>query len=108
MVLPYVHGHVRATTQNGSSSTAQGFLDCRRRTPNEQLMIIFYISLALHVFRAGVRRNNSEVILPMKSTLSSLFFGLNMPFYMEVYMYMKNSIVRVQGQSVVQDFIEKR
>ena len=105
MVLPY--GHVRATMQNGSSSTAQGFLDCRR-TPNEQLMIIFYISLALHVFRAGVRRNNSEVILARRSTLSSLFFGLNMPFYMEVYMYMKNSIVRVQGQSVVQDFIEKR
>ena len=80
--------------QDGSSSTVQGFLECQR-TPNEQLImnIIFYFNLALHVFQAGVRCNNSEVILANRSKFSPLFFGLNMPFFMEAYI--KDSMVCV-------------
>ena len=61
--------------------------------------IIFNFSLALHAFRAGVRRNNSDEILASRSVFSPLFFGLNMPFYMEAYI--RNSLIRVQCPSEI-------
>ncbi|XP_061166701.1 uncharacterized protein LOC133181816 isoform X2 [Saccostrea echinata] len=59
--------------------------------------------LALHVFRAGVRRNNSDAILASRCMFSPLFFGLNMPFYMEAYI--RDSMIRLQCPSEVSEFI---
>lgn len=55
--------------------------------------------------RAGVRRNNSTAINASKTKFSPLFFGLNMPFYMETYM--RDSFVRIQFPSKVRGFIEE-
>lgn len=68
-------------------------------------IIVFQFSFALHVFRAGVRRNNSDVILASRSHFSPLFFGLNMPFYMEAYI--RDSMIRVHCPSAVHDFIKQ-
>lgn len=102
LLVPYV----RHAMGRRHAPSVQGFLDCQR-TPNQQLMfkIVFHFSFALHVFRAGVRRNNSDVILASRSHFSPLFFGLNMPFYMEAYI--RDSMIRVLCPSAVHDFIKQ-
>lgn len=88
ILVPYVQ-RLLASHQE---PTVDGFLDSLL-TPNEKFMydIIFNFSLALHVFRAGVRWNNSDAILASRSVFSPLFFGLNMPFYMEALK--RNSLI---------------
>ena len=78
MMVPYV----QRSLASHLGTTVDGFLDSLL-TPNEKCMynIIFNFSLAFHVFRAGVRRNNSDAILSSRSVFSP-FFGLNMSFYM--------------------------
>ena len=73
ILVPYVQ-RLLASHQE---PTVDGFLDSLL-TPNEKFMydIIFNFSLALHVFRAGVRWNNSDAILASRSVFSPLFFGL--------------------------------
>lgn len=66
--------------------------------------VVFTYCLALHVFRAGIRRNNSTAIQAGKVKFSPLFFGFNMPFYMETFI--RDSIVRVQCPPEVLAFIE--
>ena len=100
ILVPYVQ-RLLASHQE---PTVDGFLDSLL-TPNEKFMydIIFNFSLALHVFRAGVRWNNSDAILASRSVFSPLFFGLNMPFYTEAYI--RDSLIWVQCPSEVCDFI---
>lgn len=61
---------------------------CWVKNPNYKFMaeVVFSYCLALHVFWARVRRNNSTAINVSKTKFSPLFFGLNMPFYMETCM----------------------
>ena len=66
---------------------------------------VFTYCLALHVFRAGVRRNNSIALNAAKAKFSPLFFGLNMPFYMETYI--RDSILRTQYPMEILRFIEE-
>ncbi|CAG2233782.1 unnamed protein product [Mytilus edulis] len=66
--------------------------------------IVFTYCLALHVFRAGVRRNNTAAIQTAKVKFSPLFFGLNMSFYMETFV--RDLFVRVQCPPEVLAFIE--
>ncbi|XP_071138418.1 uncharacterized protein [Mytilus edulis] len=65
--------------------------------------IVFTYCLALHVFRAGVRRNNTAAIQTAKVKFSPLFFGLNMPFYMKTFV--RDLFVRVQCPPEVLAFI---
>lgn len=64
LILPYA----RQVLADNLEPSVRGFLE-HLRTPNQKLMynILFNFSLALHDFRAGVRRNNSEVILASMS-----------------------------------------
>lgn len=64
LILPYA----RQVLAENLEPSVRGFLK-HLRTPNQKLMynILFNFSLALHDFRAGVRRNNSEVILASMS-----------------------------------------
>jgi hypothetical protein len=101
MMVPYV----RKAVEMKRTPSCDDFI-ASLSTPNETTMfkIIFHYSLALYVFRAGVRRNNSDAILASRAVFSPLFFGLNMPFYMETYI--RDSMIRVQCPSAVQEFIE--
>ena len=65
---------------------------------------IFTYCLALHIFKASVRRNNSQVIQASKAKFVPLFFGLNMPFYMEIYI--RDSFLRMQCPKEVAEFIQ--
>ena len=67
--------------------------------------MVFTYCLALHVFRAGVRRNNSSAINAGKNKFSPLFFGLGMPFYMETYV--RDSFLRIQCPLEIRRFIEE-
>ncbi|CAG2230053.1 unnamed protein product [Mytilus edulis] len=55
---------------NGSTSSNYKFM----------LEVVFTYCLAIFVFRAGIRRNNSNAIQAGKVKFSPLFFGFNMPF----------------------------
>lgn len=73
---------------------------CWVKKPNYKFMaeVVFSYCLALHVFWARVGRNNSTAINVSKTKFSPLFFGLNMPCYMETCM--RDSFVhlpRVRG-----------
>ena len=63
--------------------------------PNYKFMaeVVFTYCFALHVFRAGVRRNNACAINAGKCKFSPLFFGLNLPLYMETYI--RDSFIRL-------------
>lgn len=72
-------------------------LDCRR-TPKQKLKfrILFHFSIAILTFRrAGVRHNNSGVILASRSTFLPSCFGLNMPLYR--YAYIRDSVMGVHA-----------
>ncbi|XP_062590244.1 uncharacterized protein LOC134251839 [Saccostrea cucullata] len=102
LLVPYV----RQALEKKETPSVEGFL-ASNKTPNAALMakIVFDHSLALHVFRAGVRRNNTEVILCSRSKFSPLFFGLNMPFYMEAFV--RDSLIRIQCPPAVNEFMRK-
>jgi hypothetical protein len=103
LMVPYV----RDALEHQQKPNISDFIDSLN-TPNEKIMfniIFFYFNLALYVFRAGVRRNNSEAILASRAVFSPLFFGLNMPFYMETII--RDSMICVQCPSAVREFIEK-
>ena len=46
--------------------------------------VIFTYLLSLFLFRAAVRRNNSEVMLSARTKFSPLFYGVNMTCYQEI------------------------
>lgn len=66
--------------------------------------VVFTYCLALHVFRAGVRRNNSLAINAAKTKFSPLFFGLNMPIYIETFI--RDSFLRIQCPDKLRKFLE--
>lgn len=65
---------------------------------------VFTCCFSLHLFRAGVRRNNSSAIQCSKHKFAQLFFSLNMPIYVEIYV--RDSFVRLQCPPDVSAFIE--
>ena len=77
------------------------------QNPNYKFMceVVFTYCLALHVFRAGVRRNNSEAIIASRAKFAPLFYGLNMPFYMETFV--RDSFLRMQCPPDILAFIEQ-
>lgn len=94
LILPYA----RQVLADNLEPSVRGFLE-HLRTPYQKLLyIIFKFGLAFLVFRTGVRRNNSEVILASRSKFSPLFFGFIMPFTWK-------HMTRMQCPSVVYEFI---
>lgn len=76
------------------------------RNPNYTFLaeVVFTYCLALHIFRAVVRRNNSTAINAAKTKISPLFFGLNMPIYMETFI--RDSFLRIQCSDKLRKFLE--
>jgi hypothetical protein len=64
--------------------------------------VVFTYIFALHLFRAGVRKNNSDVILAGRIKFSNLFFGVHMTTYQEIEYYDLKS--RVLSPAPVNDF----
>lgn len=82
LILPYA----KQVLTDHLEHSVRGFLEHLRNSSDKLIYnILFNLSLAFRVFRACVRRINSEVILASRSKFLLLFFGLNMPFYMEAY-----------------------
>ena len=56
------------------------------RDPNYIFMrhVVFTYLLSLFLFRAAVRRNNSEVMLIARTKLSPQFYGVNMTCYQKI------------------------
>ncbi|VDI12845.1 Hypothetical predicted protein [Mytilus galloprovincialis] len=94
LLLPYV----QKVILEGGSPFPAGYYHWLQgvQNPNYNFMkeVVFSYCLAIHVFRAGVRRNNTEAVNIVKTKFSSLFSGLNMPFYMEIIT--RDSLVRLQ------------
>ena len=56
------------------------------KDPNYLFMkdVVFTYVFALFLFRGGIRRNNSDVLLSARTKFSALFYGLNMINYQEI------------------------
>lgn len=71
-------------------STVHGYLSwCQIVNTENHIIIseaIFTYMLALYLFRAAIRRNNSELIMASRVKLSPLFYGLNMTHYQEIHL----------------------
>ncbi|XP_076087738.1 uncharacterized protein LOC143058159 [Mytilus galloprovincialis] len=109
MAQELLHPYCRQQVLSCRTPTVEGFYLwlAKVSNPNFKFMsdVVFTSCLALHVLRAGTRRNNSTAIQAGKFKFSPLFFGLNMPFYMETFI--RDSFVRVQCPHDILAFIEK-
>ncbi|KAJ8310200.1 hypothetical protein KUTeg_012065 [Tegillarca granosa] len=101
--------YCRHELKNDVSPTVRGFYKFIEEAKNPNYLFlcnaIFTYCLALHIFRAGVRRNNASVIDAALYKFSPLFYGLNMPFYMETYL--RDRVVREQSPAPVKDFLQE-
>ena len=77
------------------------------KDPNYLFMkdMVFTYVFSLILFRAGIRRNNSEVILSSRTKFSSLFSGLNMTGYQEIDI--RDITMQVLAPSAVTDHLNK-
>lgn len=88
--------------------TADGYFQWIPHRPEKYRFLsdaAFGYCLALHVFRAGIRRNNSDAINVAKARFAPLFFGLSMPFYMETFF--RDSVLRTKCPPELLNFLKK-
>ncbi|XP_062592407.1 uncharacterized protein LOC134253831 [Saccostrea cucullata] len=106
LITPYVR-HCKSDNLHPSLAGYYGWLQSSQPTALYEFMreVVFTYCLSIHVFRAGVRRNNTDAINCSKAKFAPLFFGLNMPFYMETYI--RDSLTRLQCPPEVLAFIER-
>ena len=102
LLLPFVRECMAA---NKGPSLQDFYLylnDCQN--PNYLFMkdMMFTALLALIIFRTGVRRNHSDMMLAGRLKFSSLFFGTNMSFYQEISF--RDAKCRVLQPDPVKDF----
>lgn len=88
LITPYVR-HCKSDNLHPSLAGYYGWLQSSQPTALYEFMreVVFTYCLSIHVFRAGVRRNNTDAINCSKAKFAPLFFGLNMPFYTETCNY---------------------
>ncbi|XP_062613499.1 uncharacterized protein LOC134275243 [Saccostrea cucullata] len=105
LLIPYV----RDCISSGDSPSALGYFrwcssvkDCNYRFVQE---IVFTYILALYMFRVGVRRNNSQVMMAGRIKFAPLFFGLNKFNYQQIEVL--DSIMRLSAPSEVLHFINE-
>ena len=64
------------------------WMDISRKSENKNYLFmmeaIFTFLLALLMFRAGIRRNNDDVLMAGRNKFSSLFYIMNHPKYREI------------------------
>lgn len=106
LVTPYV----QQCERNHIYPSMRGYyewLQSSQFTPMYEFMreVVFTYCLSIHVFRAGVRRNNVDANNCSKAKFAPLFFGLNMLFYLETYK--RDSLTRIQCPPEVPAFIER-
>ena len=65
---------------------------------------VFTYFSSLHVFRAGVLRNNCKAINVAKARFSPLFYGLSISFYMETFF--RVSVLRAKCPPELLNFLE--
>ena len=93
LIVPYV----REAMENNAVPSLAGFYQFMSRAKNPNFLFIkdsiFTYLFALILFRAGVRRNNSDVMMAGKLKFSPLFSPLNMHFYQEIHF--RDAMIRV-------------
>ncbi|XP_021356987.1 uncharacterized protein LOC110452664 [Mizuhopecten yessoensis] len=103
LLLPYFRERMAA----GVGVSAVDFMVWMRdvASPNFLFMvdIVFTYLLSVYVFRAGIRRNNSSVILSSRASFTDLFYGLNMTHYQELEL--TDLMVRAQAPPQVKHFL---
>lgn len=103
-LLPYVRDKMN---KKETASVLDYFTWCSH-TQNQNYNcltdIVFNYLLSLHYFRAGVRRNNSNIIATSFNAFSPLFFGLNMINYQELHF--RDSLMKLQCPASVKTFLE--
>ena len=84
LVTPYVRECMRAN----EPVTVHGFFAWIDRVKNSNIKFmidaVFNYLLALQMFRAGIRRNNSDVMMAGRTRFSSLFYVLHYPKYRQI------------------------
>lgn len=87
--------------------TADGYFQWIPHRPEMHKFLsdaVFGYCLALHVFRASIRRNNSDAFNVAKAHFAPLFFGLRMPFYMETFF--RDSVLRTKCPPELLNFLK--
>lgn len=67
--------------------------------------IVFTYILALYMFRVGVRRNNTKVMMAGRLKFAPLFFGLNKFNYQQIEIL--DSMMRLSAPPDIQHFIHE-
>ena len=84
LVLPYV----RKCLSEKQTPSLTKFYDWLKTVKDSNYIFmqeaIFTYVYSLFLFRAAVRRNNSEVLLAARTKFSSMFYGFNMTSYQEI------------------------
>ncbi|XP_062594161.1 uncharacterized protein LOC134255654 [Saccostrea cucullata] len=100
--------YAREELKRNERPTGEGFYKWTKhvKNPNYKFMVdaVFTLCLSLHVFRAGVRRNNTSAIRTALFKFAPLFFGFSMPFYIETFI--RDSFFRIQCPPEIRNFIE--
>ncbi|XP_062568018.1 uncharacterized protein LOC134230270 [Saccostrea cucullata] len=103
LLLPYV----RQCLSTDGTPSAQGYFEwcCRVQDPNYKFLqeVIFTYTLSVYLFRAGVRRNNCEVIMAARLKFAPLYFGTNKYNYQQIEVL--DSLMRVCAPAEVSKFI---
>ncbi|XP_062577048.1 uncharacterized protein LOC134238946 [Saccostrea cucullata] len=105
LLQPYIrHCHDRTI-----EPSAKGFFVwCRDiMDPNYKFLLeaIFTYALAVYLFRAGVRRNNSDAIMACRVKFSSLYFGTGKTNYQRIEM--TDLMMRVCAPLEVHQFLQQ-
>ncbi|XP_062620908.1 uncharacterized protein LOC134282522 [Saccostrea cucullata] len=105
LLFPYVfHCSEREMVPSG-----KGFFDwCKEvKDPNYMFLLesIFTYALAVYMFRAGIRRNNSDVIMASRLKFFPLYFGVSKTNYQQIELL--DIIMRVCAPTEVLQFIQE-
>ncbi|OWF50837.1 hypothetical protein KP79_PYT13799 [Mizuhopecten yessoensis] len=102
LLLPYFRERMAA----GVGVSAADFMVWMRDVVNPNFLfiveIIFTYLLSVYVFRAGIRRNNSSVIMSSRASFTDLFYGLNNTLYQELEL--TDLMIRAQAPPQVIQF----
>ena len=84
LITPYI----LYCKDNNSKPSLSNYYEWLAQVKNSNYLfmqdVVFTYVYALFLFRSGVRRNNSEVLLAARTKFSPLFYGLNMTNYQEI------------------------
>ncbi|XP_061171013.1 uncharacterized protein LOC133201813 [Saccostrea echinata] len=105
LLYPYVYH----CSEREMEPSGKGFFAwCKEvKDPNYMFLLesIFTYALAVYLFRAGIRRNNSNVIMASRLKFSPLYFGVSKTNYQQIELL--DIIMRVCAPTEVLKFIQE-